>query len=396
MARQLSILMITHKRRSKAFARSHAMAAHLVQRGYQVSLMVIAEKRRLGIVEDKWDGVRIIETPDLLWGRLRSGWDLWDLINRMAFLSRDTGKYDLIHCFETRPATIYPAIYYCTRQKVPFITDWNDWYGRGGIIDVLRPKWYRLLFGWIETYYEEAFRQQGSGVTVISTALAERAAKLGISQDRICYIPGGIFPDLFPYHDKEECRTRLGFPLTQPLLGFSSTDSHLDLDMVMAALAIIVQKYKSTKLIITGRTGKSVIELAKRFGVQENIYLTGFLPFNDLPWYLGCADVFVLPFPDRTYNIGRWPNKIGDYMCLGRPTVSNPVGDIKPLFEKNAIGLLAEWNAEDFANKIIYLLENHDVSHRYGENARHIAYNNYDWNLLTGKLEEFYIKILKS
>jgi len=253
-----------------------------------------------------------------------------------------------------------------------------------------------LLFGWVETYYEEAFRKQGSGVTVISTALAERASKLGISQDRICYIPGGTFPKLFPYHDIEECRTRLGFSMTEPLLGFSSTDTHLDLDMVMAALAIIVQQYPSTKLIITGRAGKSVVELAKRFGVQENIYLTGFLPFKDLPWYLGCADVFVLPFPDRTYNIGRWPNKIGDYMCLGRPTVTNPVGDIKPLFEKNAIGLLAEWNAEDMANKIVYLLENPDVAHQYGENARYIAYNNFDWSVLIEKLEEFYMKILNS
>jgi len=47
--------MITHHRRHKAFARIHAIAVRLVQRRHRVSLMVIAEKRRVGIVEDQWE-----------------------------------------------------------------------------------------------------------------------------------------------------------------------------------------------------------------------------------------------------------------------------------------------------------------------------------------------------
>ena len=59
------------------------------------------------------------------------------------------------------------------------------------IITVLRPKWYRILLGGVETYYEEAFRKKGAGITVISTALARRAAAIGIEDDKICCIPGG-------------------------------------------------------------------------------------------------------------------------------------------------------------------------------------------------------------
>jgi hypothetical protein len=63
----LNILMITHHRRFKSRPRSHAMAKYLVQRGHKVSLIVIADHRKVGIVESEWDGVRMIETPDLLW-----------------------------------------------------------------------------------------------------------------------------------------------------------------------------------------------------------------------------------------------------------------------------------------------------------------------------------------
>lgn len=390
----LRILMTCHHRRHKAFARSHAMAKQLVQRGHSVTLVVIAERRRLGMTSSDWDGVRTIETPDLLWGRLRSGWDPWNLINRLAYLSRDKTPYDLIHCFETRPATIYPALFYSRRSQIPLLTDWNDWYGHGGLIDILRPGWYRTLFGWVETYYEEAFRSSAQGLTVISNALAKRAEGLGVSKDRICLISGGTFPDLFLPRTKEECRHKTGLGTAGPVIGYSSNDMHIDLEIVMAALAAVAERFPSVTLLITGKAGEPVLNLARAHGVEKNVHLTGFLSMNDLPWYLGTADVFVLPFPETAYNVGRWPNKIGDYMSLGRPTVSNPTGDIRTLFEHHEIGVLSEWDPKDFAAKIMFLLDHPDVANRFGENAREIALKEYDWRVLVRKLEEFYLRTI--
>ncbi|MCG2766800.1 MAG: glycosyltransferase family 4 protein [Anaerolineae bacterium] len=393
MPRHLNVLMISHHRRLKAGARPHAMAKHLVQRGHTVTLIVTADDRRVGVVEAEWEGVRTIETPDLLWGRLRSGWDLWDLLHRIVYLSRDKGPYDLVHCFETRPATIYPALFYCRRHKLPLVSDWNDWWGRGGIIREFRPKWYRAFLGSLETHYEEAFRARGAGLTVISTALARRAEGLGVPPERICYLPGGTFPDFFQARTREECRNRVGLPLSAPILGFSSLDGHWDLEIVMQALAIVAEKCPTVKLIITGKAGGSVLDLARAHGVEANVHLTGFLPMEELPWYLGCADLFLLPFPDMIYNVGRWPNKIGDYLSIGRPTVSNPVGDVKVLFESQEVGLLAG-DAADFAQKIVFLIENPDVANRLGENARQVAVTTYDWRILIRRLEEFYYGVL--
>jgi glycosyltransferase involved in cell wall biosynthesis len=391
---RLRVLMISHHRRSRAFDRPHALARALVQRGHEVSLIVTSDTERRRVIRSEWDGVRVIETPDLLWGRLRSGWDVWGLMNRVVCLWRKEQVYDIVHCFETRPATIYPALFYCNRHKVPMVTDWNDWWGRGGIIDEVRPKWYRILFGAIETYYEEAFRGGAAGLTVISAALGQRAIGLGVSPSRILHVPGGAFPELYEYRSKETCRKRVGFPVAAHILGFSSLESHLDLEMVMQALAIVAEKYPSVQLIITGSAGKAIHNLARKHGVERNVYFTGLLPLEELPWYLGCADVFVLPFPGVTYNLGRWPNKIGDYMSLGRPTVSNPVGDIRPLFENHDIGLLAEWDPMDFSRKIIYLLDNPRIAARLGKNARELAVTRFDWPILTRELEGFYYRVL--
>ena len=257
-----------------------------------------------------------------------------------------------------------------------------------------RPKWYRLFLGWLETYYEEGFLTKAAGISVISTALMERALSLGISRERICYLPGGTHPGRFPVRPKEECRKQLGFPQSDPIIGFSSADSHFDLDIVIQSLVIVARKYPSVKLLITGERNSKVLTLARKYEVADRLIQTGFLPIEELPIYLSCADLFVLPFPATTYNLGRWPNKIGDYMCLGRPIVSNPVGEIKMLFDRYQIGFLAEWNVEDFAQKILQILDFPDLAQQMVQRALQVAREQYDWKVLITELEDFYAKIL--
>ena len=387
---KLAILLIGSQRRFKARARGYAMAKHLLARGHDVTLMVVADKRRAGIVEEDWDGVRTVETPDLLWGRLRSGWDGWDTLNRLAYLQREQRGYDLVHCLDTRPASIYPGMFYARRHHAPILTDWIDWWGRGGIIDEFRPRWYRLLFGGVETYYEEAFRTRTDGLTAISTALVQRAIGLGVDPARILHLPNGSWPDVFHVPDSLTCRRRVGLATAGPIIGYSSLDTYFDLAPVFEALAMVVRRYPDARLLITGRVPSMVAEMQQRHGVEKNVILTGFVPYEDLPWYLGCCDLFITPFQNKIFNIGRWPSKINDYMSIGRPIVSNPVGDVKTLFEAHDIGLLAQYDPTDFSDKIAFLIEHPDLARELGANARMAAETEYNWSVLIARLEAFY------
>lgn len=391
----MNILMISHKIKNAAGPRSHAMAEQLVLRGHTVDLVLISPTSRKRFLEYDWDGVHIIESPDLLPGRMRSGWDPWDIINRILFLKKHKGRFDLIHCFETRPVTIHPALYLSRRTGTPVITDWNDWWGRHGLIEVNRPAYYRYLAGWLETYYEEAFRANQAGLTVIADGLKERAIKLGVQPDRICKIPGGARTELFPLRTKADCRNHIGLPLDQPILGFCSADSHLDLEIVFSSLLIVSKKYPSVVLLITGKPKSAVREMADRLQLNDRIIFTGFLPLEDYPIYLGACDLFLLPMADRPYNLGRWPNKMGDYLAIARPTVTNPIGDIGTLFQKHKVGLTAPWNPEIFADQIIYLLEHEDEAQEMGNTARWVAENEYSWSGHGEKLEDFYRLILE-
>jgi glycosyltransferase involved in cell wall biosynthesis len=396
MNRFLNILMVSPKPPSGAYARPHAMGKQLVRQGHQVTLVMVSEKERWRTEVYTWDGVRAVVTPHLITGRISYGWDPYDILRRLLFLNRDNEAYDLVHCFETRPSVIYPALWISHKQKLPVLTDWNDWFGRKGLVEFNRPWWYHLMrLEGIETYYEEAFRAKAAGLTVISSALGQRALALGVKPERICHIAGGAFLDRFVYRCQNECRLRMGFPLEIPILGFGSLDSHFDLEIVMAALAIVARAFPNIKLIVTGKVQKNVYQLTQAYRVEDHVTFVGYVPYEELPWYLGCADIFLLPMADKPYNVGRWPNKMGEYMSLGRPTVANPVGDIKNLFQEHQVGITASWDPVDFAEKVMVLLKDSAMASRLGENARKAAETEYDWSILAVKLENFYEKILK-
>ena len=185
--------MVTNHRRFKAAWRSVQIARELVRRGHAVTVLCIADTRVFRLVEYDDNGVHIVESPDLLVGRMRSGWDPYDTLRRILFLQ---GKeYDLIHAFETRPGTIYPILSYRKRRPVPLVIDWIDWWGRGGLIAEQRPWWYRFLFADIETWFEENFRILADASTVISRGLARRAENLGVDPKSIFWIPHGCSED---------------------------------------------------------------------------------------------------------------------------------------------------------------------------------------------------------
>jgi hypothetical protein len=125
---KLKILMINHHRLFKSI-RALSIAEYLTKRGHYVTLLVTADKAKFRLSYKMINGVKVIETPDLLWGKLRSGWDIWNMVRKIFYLLTSSEKFNLIHIFETRPSTIFPTLLYLRRNKIPLVIDWVDWWG---------------------------------------------------------------------------------------------------------------------------------------------------------------------------------------------------------------------------------------------------------------------------
>lgn len=384
----MNLLFVTHHRRFKTVARSAPLARQLARRGHQVTVVCIADNARWSFRESVEHGVRYLETPDLLWGRLRSGWDPLSVVRRRLRL-RDA-DYDLVHAFESRPATIHPVLALLRRRPAPLVMDWVDWWGRGGLIAEQRPRWYQLAFGGIETWYEEHFRTRADATTVISRALGDRAEALGVPRERIFLIPDGAEPDVFVPQDPQRHREAFGLPPDAFILGFSALDVTLDTELVLRALQHVLRTHPHALLIMTGHQPAGLEAMVARAGVGGRFRHLGFLPYARLPDALACVDLFLLPFRDKVANRGRWPHKIGDYMSMGKATVTNPVGEMKLLMEREAIGVTAPEEPTAFAAAITRLMDDPAERERLGRRARVVAETEMRWERVCDRAEACY------
>jgi glycosyltransferase involved in cell wall biosynthesis len=372
------------------FFRCLQFGKQLVANGHTVDLLTISPKARFRFHEQEIEGVRVIETPDMLFSIMRTGWDPYDTMRRGAYLKRQ--RYDLVHAFDCRPAVILPAIRQAKRDGATLLTDWADWWGRGGVIEERSNKLIKVFFEGTETYFEEHYRTQADGLTVISQALGARAVHLGVRTEQIAHIHSGADTERIQPLDKAQARESLGLPVNAPIVGFTGF-VHYDLTLLLSAFDVLARERPDVRLLITGKYSPLVRQYSERGGWSDRVHHAGIVPYAELPRYLSAVDLNALPFADKQANRGRWPNKIGDYLSAGRPVVSNPTGDIRDLFTRYDIGTLTDEAPAAFAGGMAAILDDPAHAEAQGVQARQVAEQELSWPNLTRQLEAHYSHI---
>ncbi len=389
----MRILMINHHRRARSWLRAGALASRLAARGHAVTLMVLADTARWRFRRSRVRGIDLVESPDLMVGRARSGWDPVCALRRHIWLRRENVHYDLIHLFETRPATIYPGLRVTHRLGVPLVIDWIDWWGRGGTITVNRPLWFRYLCGWIETFFEEHFRAYADATTVISHGLKHRAERLGIPSESILHLRPGVDLDQFRPMDMAEIRRRHGYDPKAFLIGFASMDTFIDLPVLIEGIRRFADRRRDARFLITGRVTPKLQGALREGRLLDRVHLTGFVAQEEYPEHLAACDVLAMPFPETNYNIGRWPNKFGEYLAIGRPVVFNPNGDLAKFAQGEIPGIACDYTPQAFADAIARLYDDSGLRARTGKVARQIACETFVWDDVIDRLEALYASL---
>jgi glycosyltransferase involved in cell wall biosynthesis len=245
----------------------------------------------------------------------------------------------------------------------------------------------------MEARLEEGLRRVADGVTLISSVLYQRCLGLGVPADRMRVIPSGADVVGIVPGDMTIARERVGIPSDAKVVGFVGFVD-VDVDLVLTAVARIAPRWPQVKVLIVGE-----IEFARttaiRLGIEDKVILAGIQPYVALPDYFAACDVLAMPLRDTLFNRARWPNKTGDYLAAGRPIVSNPVGDVRSIFERHPVGLLAAPDDPTaFGTQLERLFADPALATRLGLEARRLAEGELSWERLTDDLVDFYLTTL--
>lgn len=363
----------------RAFYFGHSLAA----RGHTVTLMAMSVQARLRLRETQVAGIQLVETPDILPGPLRSGWDVWEAARRIGWLAGRS--FDIVHAFEARPTVLIPAL--VARQRgAKLVMDWCDWFGRGGSVEERSNPVVRTILRPVETFFEEKFRILADATTVINHFLYKRAQGLGVKTETILLVRNGANGDA-PLLDRLSARQRVGLTHQGTVLGYVGGLYAQDAVLMAQALARVRQVKPDTKLLLVGHFNRDIGALLND---ASPIVRTGPVLRERLQEYLSACDVCWLPLKNSGANRGRWPLKLSDYMAAGRPVVATDVGDMAEVVRTHHLGVIASDNPDDFAAATLDLLADPQRQQELGQSARRAAQEVFSWDRLAGNLERHY------
>ena len=389
----MRVLMLLYNLVGKGtYWRALQLARSLAKRGHALTVLATSRDRRLRF--DTWHdvqtGVTLAEAPDLLWGPLRSGWDLWSVLARIGWARGR--QFDLVHAFESRPTVILPALYWQRYRNVRLVLDWCDWFGRGGSVEERPNRLVRAVLRPVETFFEERFRTLADGTTVINSILRRKVIELGVAPETILHLPNGSDVDGLRPIPQAEARRALGWPEDVPVIGYIGAIFQRDAVLMAQAFDQIRQVEPKAHLLLVGYCNVAVEELVV---APDAVRRTGRINYGEINRYLAACDVCWLPLRDSDANRGRYPLKINDYMAVGRPVVATAVGDVADLVRRGEFGLLASDRPDDLAHQVLTLLRDPALREEMGQRARRLAETEFSWGQVGGKLEQFYQQVLE-
>lgn len=388
----MRILLLTFNTVGKGtYWRALYLAREMSKLGHQVTLMATARQSRLKIAtkQDQESAVTLVETPDLLWGPGRSGWDVWNSVRRMGWANGRT--FDIVHGFECRPTVLYPALHWQRRGAV-LLFDWCDWFGRGGSVEERPSPLARTILRPIESHFEENYRTRANATTVINSVLRQKALELGVPAETILPLPNGCNVDeLFPV-SMIEARRRLGLTKDTPIIGYIGAIFQQDAVLMARSFDHVHAALPQARLLVAGYCNVDIRRLAQN---PEAVWQTGPVPYEQINDYLAAANLWWLPLVNSGANRGRSPLKMNDYMAAGKAIVATDVGDVGSFVRDAGLGLAASDTPADLAQKALALLNDPARCQQMGQVARQIAETTLSWKTIAGSLANFYMQTLE-
>ncbi len=179
------------------------------------------------------------------------------------------------------------------------------------------------------------------------------------------------------------------------LLYFGKINPERHLEIALKALLIIRKKIANIKLIIVG-DGPSfqyIKNETNRLSVEDLVHFAGWINLDKaLPYFLS-ADVCIMPHGSNDFLDMGVPNKLFEYMAMGKPVVvPESKASARVVREAGCGEIFMPGSVDSFADAILKVFEN---GTSLGQKGRNIILQKYNWELTENSLLKLYSDILR-
>lgn len=387
--------------------RSYEMAKRLIRHGHSVTMVCgtysggqtgvespFVSGKREGIVDD----IRIIEF-DLAYSNSDGFFKRSKTFIKFAHKSIGlalTEKYDVLFATTTPLTAGIPGILARWLRRKPFVFEvrdlWPELPKEMGVIRNPFVLWLMSLLEWAS--YRSAHRCIG-----LSPGIVEGIKKRGVDESKIAIVPNGC--DLSIFSERSEAWRPDGVKASDLMAIFTGTHGVANgLNAILDAAQVLQERGREDiKLVFVGQ-GKLKPELQKR-AVELSLHNVVFHPpvnKQKLSNLMASADIGMQVLANiPAFYYGTSPNKFFDYISAGLPVINNYPGWLSEMIEQEECGFVVPpENPSAFADALIKAADHREMLNQMGINARQLAENQFDRNLLADKWVDWVTSVYTS
>lgn len=239
------------------------------------------------------------------------------------------------------------------------------------------PKPFRKIF---QSLLKVIFQRSRNILSISSSVKKELVYDFHIAPEKILvykYKISNIFNPQVPKNLKKVLNAKGPIIMT-----ISRISPEKGIHFLIEALKTVSKKFPEVKVFIKGSSNKQyemfLKGLIKNYDLESNVTFLGFSPYEEIPQYIACADLFVLPSISEGLGVS-----ILEAMATGIPVVSSCVGGIPDLITDGYNGLLVPpGDTKALAEAIIRLLSDKPLASQLSKKALEtvstIQENNFD------------------
>lgn len=290
-------------------------------------------------------------------------------------LTRKFGIYNMVFALQASQGAGAAWLYKILNRGIP------------SILDVQEGKQLKKQ-GILLNFFRNLIIKKADVIVTISSYLKNYVRAINPKAE-IMVIPNGVTKQQFSASRDLDLRRSLGFDNNDKIIISASrlVEKNGISDLIEA------QKYlrlDNIKLMIVG-TGKLEKELrfkTTQLNLNKKVKFIDIVEHNQLPAYLGIADVFVRP--SLSEGLG---TAFLEAMAAGVPVIGTPVGGILDLIKDGETGLLCNvGDPKDIAQKIETVIDNDDLRQKLISNAKRAVDENYDWDVIASRFRDLFHK----
>jgi len=213
------------------------------------------------------------------------------------------------------------------------------------------------------------------------------------ARSRMVQLTPGVDDEVFrPGSGGEQVRERLGLTGRPVVVCVSRVVARKGQDVLVRALPAIRERVPGAALLLVGDGPhrRSVERLVARLGLQDDVVLTGRVPWQQTPAYYDAGDVFCMP--TRTRLGGLEPEALGicylEAAATGLPVVAGNSGGAPDAVLEGENGLVVDGrDVAQVADRVARLLEDRELAERFGRRGRAWVAEQWRWDDLAQRLQ---------